>query len=104
MTSYSGEPGYKRTGHISCDQLFAEDFQWTPYTHGILATCSTSFKNITLLPLVQTDRAKRQEVREANKYFFIDSRIALFVSFIINTCVIPVFYQAFFWRKPMSRW
>ncbi|KAG5211957.1 hypothetical protein JEQ12_014386 [Ovis aries] len=42
------------------------------------------------------DRAKRQEVREANKYFFIDSCIALFVSFIINTCVISVFAEAFF--------
>ncbi|XP_010803272.1 natural resistance-associated macrophage protein 2-like isoform X5 [Bos indicus] len=42
------------------------------------------------------DRAKRQEVREANKYFFIDCCIALFVSFIINTCVISVFAEAFF--------
>ncbi|XP_070310535.1 natural resistance-associated macrophage protein 2-like isoform X6 [Odocoileus virginianus] len=42
------------------------------------------------------DRAKRQEVREANKYFFTDCCVALFVSFIINTCVISVFAEAFF--------
>ncbi|EPQ05546.1 Natural resistance-associated macrophage protein 2 [Myotis brandtii] len=44
----------------------------------------------------QVNRAKKQEVREANKYFFIESCIALFVSFIINVFVISVFAEAFF--------
>ncbi|XP_005869321.1 PREDICTED: natural resistance-associated macrophage protein 2 isoform X1 [Myotis brandtii] len=44
----------------------------------------------------QINRAKKQEVREANKYFFIESCIALFVSFIINVFVVSVFAEAFF--------
>ncbi|OWK16662.1 hypothetical protein Celaphus_00011487 [Cervus elaphus hippelaphus] len=46
--------------------------------------------------LVKVDRANKQEVREANKYFFIESCIALFVSFIINVFVVSVFAEAFF--------
>ncbi|XP_026962078.1 natural resistance-associated macrophage protein 2 isoform X2 [Sagmatias obliquidens] len=44
----------------------------------------------------QVDRANKEEVREANKYFFIESCIALFVSFIINVFVVSVFAEAFF--------
>ncbi|EHB00507.1 Natural resistance-associated macrophage protein 2 [Heterocephalus glaber] len=44
----------------------------------------------------QVNRANNQEVREANKYFFIESCIALFVSFIINVFVVSVFAEAFF--------
>ncbi|GAB5573777.1 natural resistance-associated macrophage protein 2 isoform X1 [Prionailurus iriomotensis] len=44
----------------------------------------------------QVNRANKQEVREANKYFFIESCIALFVSFIINVFVVSVFAEAFF--------
>ncbi|TKC52648.1 hypothetical protein EI555_004504, partial [Monodon monoceros] len=46
--------------------------------------------------LVKVDRANKEEVREANKYFFIESCIALFVSFIINVFVVSVFAEAFF--------
>ncbi|XP_030921473.1 natural resistance-associated macrophage protein 2-like [Geospiza fortis] len=42
------------------------------------------------------NRADKREVREANKYFFIESCIALFVSFIINIFVVTVFAEAFF--------
>ncbi|NXE85543.1 NRAM2 protein, partial [Cochlearius cochlearius] len=44
----------------------------------------------------QVNRANKREVREANKYFFIESCIALFVSFIINVFVVTVFAEAFF--------
>nr|KAF6497718.1 solute carrier family 11 member 2 [Rousettus aegyptiacus] len=44
----------------------------------------------------QVNRAKKQEVQEANKYFFIESCIALFVSFIINVFVVSVFAEAFY--------
>ncbi|KAK7797666.1 hypothetical protein U0070_001866 [Myodes glareolus] len=46
--------------------------------------------------LVKVNRADKREVREANKYFFIESCIALFVSFIINVFVVSVFAEAFF--------
>ncbi|NXU13662.1 NRAM2 protein, partial [Pardalotus punctatus] len=44
----------------------------------------------------QVNRADKRQVREANKYFFIESCIALFVSFIINIFVVTVFAEAFF--------
>ncbi|KAL7632565.1 UNVERIFIED_CONTAM: hypothetical protein RMT77_017132 [Armadillidium vulgare] len=37
------------------------------------------------------DRQKKKEVSEANKYYFIESCIALFLSFIINVFVVGVF-------------
>ncbi|KAM4626598.1 natural resistance-associated macrophage protein 1 [Discoglossus pictus] len=42
------------------------------------------------------DRSKQQEVKEANKYFLIESSIALFISFIINLFVMAVFAEAFY--------
>lgn len=42
------------------------------------------------------DRSNKTEVKEANKYFFIESSIALFVSFIINVFVVAVFAEAFY--------
>uniref|UniRef100_A0A3Q2YAD8 Solute carrier family 11 member 2 n=1 Tax=Hippocampus comes TaxID=109280 RepID=A0A3Q2YAD8_HIPCM len=42
------------------------------------------------------DRRNKKEVKEANKYFFIESTIALFVSFLINVFVVAVFAQAFY--------
>ncbi|XP_065167478.1 protein Malvolio-like isoform X3 [Atheta coriaria] len=42
------------------------------------------------------DRTKPAKVREANKYFFIEAAIALFVSFIINVFVVAVFAHGLF--------
>uniref|UniRef100_A0AAV2M9D9 Natural resistance-associated macrophage protein 2-like n=1 Tax=Knipowitschia caucasica TaxID=637954 RepID=A0AAV2M9D9_KNICA len=44
------------------------------------------------------DRKNKREVKEANKYFFIESSIALFVSFLINVFVVAVFAEAFYNR------
>ncbi|XP_068576219.1 natural resistance-associated macrophage protein 2 isoform X2 [Cebidichthys violaceus] len=44
------------------------------------------------------DRKNKNEVKEANKYYFIESTIALFISFLINVFVVAVFAQAFFNR------
>jgi Mn2+/Fe2+ NRAMP family transporter len=42
------------------------------------------------------NRQDRRKVREANKYFAIESGIALFVSFLINLAVLAVFAKGFF--------
>ncbi|KAM6947625.1 natural resistance-associated macrophage protein 2-like isoform 3-T3 [Lycodopsis pacificus] len=42
------------------------------------------------------DRKNKNEVKEANKYYFIESTVALFISFLINVFVVAVFAQAFF--------
>ncbi len=39
----------------------------------------------------EVDRRRKEAVAEANKYFFVESAIALFVSFIINVFVVSVF-------------
>lgn len=44
------------------------------------------------------DRSSREEVKEANKYFFIEACLALFVSFLINVFVVAVFAEAFYGR------
>nr|XP_046252133.1 natural resistance-associated macrophage protein 2-like [Scatophagus argus] len=46
----------------------------------------------------EVDPANRKEVREANKYFFIEACMALFVSFLINVFVVAVFAEAFYGR------
>ncbi|XP_030589360.1 natural resistance-associated macrophage protein 2-like [Archocentrus centrarchus] len=46
----------------------------------------------------EVDRSNKKEVKEANKYFFIESTIALFVSFLINVFVVAVFAEAFYQR------
>ncbi|XP_050437469.1 protein Malvolio [Adelges cooleyi] len=39
----------------------------------------------------EVDRTKKDKLKEANFYFFIESCVALFVSFVINVCVTSVF-------------
>ncbi|XP_034550840.1 natural resistance-associated macrophage protein 2-like [Notolabrus celidotus] len=46
----------------------------------------------------EVDRTNKKEVREANKYFFIESTVALFISFLINVFVVSVFAEAFYGR------
>ncbi|KAM5153331.1 natural resistance-associated macrophage protein 1 [Mantella aurantiaca] len=48
------------------------------------------------------DRKKKQEVSEANKYFLIESTIALLVSFLINLFVMAVFAEAFYNKTNMD--
>jgi len=44
----------------------------------------------------EIDRKEVDEVKEANKYFFIESALALFVSFLINVFVVSVFAESFY--------
>ncbi|KAK3735501.1 hypothetical protein RRG08_007120 [Elysia crispata] len=47
----------------------------------------------------EVNREKREEIKEANKYFFIEAAIALFVSFIINVFVVAVFAEGFYGKN-----
>ncbi|XP_034054346.1 natural resistance-associated macrophage protein 2-like isoform X4 [Gymnodraco acuticeps] len=42
------------------------------------------------------DRKNKNEVKEANKYYFIEATVALFISFLINVFVVAVFAEAFY--------
>uniref|UniRef100_A0A3Q2CGQ7 Solute carrier family 11 member 2 n=1 Tax=Cyprinodon variegatus TaxID=28743 RepID=A0A3Q2CGQ7_CYPVA len=50
----------------------------------------------------EVDRKNKKEIKEANKYFFIESSIALLVSFVINLFVVAVFAQAFYNKNNME--
>ncbi|XP_066517432.1 natural resistance-associated macrophage protein 2-like isoform X2 [Hoplias malabaricus] len=50
----------------------------------------------------EIDRNNKEEVKEANKYFFIEASIALFVSFLINVFVVAVFAEAFYGKTNMQ--
>lgn len=50
----------------------------------------------------QIDRGNKKEVREANKYYFIEATVALFVSFLINVFVVAVFAEAFYDKTNME--
>ncbi len=45
------------------------------------------------------DRRRTGAVRQANKYFFIESSIALFVSFLINVFVVAVFASGLYGKQ-----
>ncbi|XP_067832901.1 natural resistance-associated macrophage protein 2-like isoform X2 [Heptranchias perlo] len=44
----------------------------------------------------EVNRANKNEVTQANRYFFIEACIALFLSFLINVFVVSVFAEAFY--------
>lgn len=48
------------------------------------------------------NRADKKEVKEANKYYFIESSLALFISFLINVFVVAVFAEAFYGKTNMQ--
>lgn len=50
----------------------------------------------------EVDRRNKKDVKEANKYFFIESAIALFISFLINVFVVAVFAEAFYGKTNMD--
>ncbi|XP_075880578.1 natural resistance-associated macrophage protein 2-like [Nelusetta ayraudi] len=50
----------------------------------------------------EVNRNNKKDVKEANKYFFIESTIALFISFLINVFVVAVFAQAFYKKTNME--
>ena len=47
----------------------------------------------------KVDRNKDSEVKEANKYLFIESCLALFLSFIINLFVVSAFAEGFYGKN-----
>uniref|UniRef100_F7ISK1 Uncharacterized protein n=1 Tax=Callithrix jacchus TaxID=9483 RepID=F7ISK1_CALJA len=63
---------------------------------GAVMTPHNMYLHSALVKSRQINRSNKQEIREANKYFFIESCIAVFVSFIINVFVVSVFAEAFF--------
>jgi len=45
------------------------------------------------------DRSKKIQVKEANRYFFIETCVALFISFVINVFVVSVFASGMYEKR-----
>lgn len=48
------------------------------------------------------DRTKKEKVKDANLYYFIEAVIALFVSFLINVFVVAVFANGLYEKTNME--
>jgi len=48
------------------------------------------------------DRSKTSEIKEANRYYFIEASIALFVSFIINLFVVSLFASGLYGKSELE--
>ncbi|XP_053413983.1 natural resistance-associated macrophage protein 2 isoform X2 [Nycticebus coucang] len=80
----------------SCSDCHTSQVQQAVGIVGAVIMPHNMYLHSALVKSRQVNRSNKREVREANKYFFIESCIALFVSFIINVFVVSVFAEAFF--------
>ncbi|XP_037704288.1 natural resistance-associated macrophage protein 2 isoform X2 [Choloepus didactylus] len=80
----------------SCSDCQTPQIQQAVGIVGAVIMPHNMYLHSALVKSRQVNRANKREVQEANKYFFIESCIALFVSFIVNVFVVSVFAEAFF--------
>lgn len=73
-------------------------FHVLSYSHVVLSEKDEYFV-FCCLQSRDIDRTKKDHVQEANKYFFVEAAIALFVSFLINVFVTAVFAEGFYGRN-----
>ncbi|XP_045410881.1 natural resistance-associated macrophage protein 2-like [Lemur catta] len=80
----------------SCSGCHTPQIQQAVGIVGAVIMPHNMYLHSALVKSRQVNRNNKQEVREANKYFFTESCIAVFISFIINVFVMSVFAEAFF--------
>ncbi len=57
------------------------------------------FLHSALVQSRNIDITKKNRVREALRYYNIESAVALFISFLINLCIMAIFAKAFFGKE-----
>lgn len=57
------------------------------------------FLHSALVQSRDIDTSKKSRVREALRYYNIESSIALFISFLINLCIMAIFAKAFYGKE-----
>lgn len=57
------------------------------------------FLHSALVQSRDIDISKKSRVREALRYYNIESSVALFISFLINLCIMAIFAKAFFGKE-----
>ncbi|XP_077994125.1 metal transporter nramp1 homolog isoform X2 [Glandiceps talaboti] len=79
-----------------CDNCTSADVQIAVGTVGAVIMPHNIYLHSALVLSRVINRSQKHKVKEANKYYAIESAIALFVSFVINLFVVAVFAEAFF--------
>lgn len=57
------------------------------------------FLHSALVQSRNIDTSKKSRVREALRYYNIESAVALFISFLINLCIMAIFAKAFYGKE-----
>ncbi len=57
------------------------------------------FLHSALVQSRNIDITRKSRVREAQRYYNIESAVALFISFLINLCIMAIFAKAFFGKE-----
>ncbi|XP_055520545.1 natural resistance-associated macrophage protein 2-like [Leucoraja erinacea] len=80
----------------SCDGCGSQQLQQAVGIVGAVIMPHNIYLYSALVRSRDVNRANKKEVNEANRYFFIEACMALFLSFIINVFVVTVFAEAFY--------
>ncbi|XP_032871450.1 natural resistance-associated macrophage protein 2-like [Amblyraja radiata] len=80
----------------SCDGCGSEQLQQAVGIVGAVIMPHNIYLYSALVRSRDVNRANKKEVNEANRYFFIEACVALFLSFLINVFVVTVFAEAFY--------
>ncbi|XP_078287604.1 natural resistance-associated macrophage protein 2-like [Rhinoraja longicauda] len=80
----------------SCDGCGSQQLQQAVGIVGAVIMPHNIYLYSALVRSREVNRANKKEVDQANRYFFIEACLALFLSFLINVFVVSVFAEAFY--------
>ncbi|CAG5131043.1 unnamed protein product, partial [Candidula unifasciata] len=79
-----------------CDNCGSKELLQAVGVIGAIIMPHNIYLHSALVKSRDVNRENRKEVREANKYFFVEAAIALFISFLINVFVVSIFAEGFY--------
>ncbi|KHN80683.1 NRAMP-like transporter smf-1 [Toxocara canis] len=82
-----------------CSGCGTEEFLMAVSVIGAVIMPHNFYLHSALVRSRDVDRRNKRQVKTANKYFFIESAIALFCSFLINLVVVSVFGKGFYQKS-----
>ncbi|XP_038642501.1 natural resistance-associated macrophage protein 2-like [Scyliorhinus canicula] len=80
----------------TCEGCGSRQLQQAVGTVGAVIMPHNIYLYSALVRSRDVNRANKKEVRQANRYFFIEACLALLLSFLINVFVVSVFAEAFY--------
>ncbi|KAK3603173.1 hypothetical protein CHS0354_043006 [Potamilus streckersoni] len=82
-----------------CDGCGPKQLMQAVGTIGAIIMPHNMYLHSALVKSRDVDRSKKEAIREANMYYFIEASIALFVSFLINVFVVSVFAEGLYGKS-----